>query len=165
MLSDEDRRRIEEEERYRAAVRAQIGQGAAPGARPVKERMGCGRAVFIGLALVAAMVVLVNIISNMKNGSSSKSSVPGESEARVDVVLSRGLICGKTQEDMYRIAGGAQQGDLAGVMRMVQSGEALQLKAGTNVTTLMHENSLVLISINSGVHDMTSCWAASANVK
>lgn len=160
MLSDEDRRRIEEEERYRAQVRA--GKVTPRSDEPYEDPVGWKPA---GIFLVTLLAIFVIAAVMWGSGGSGNEYKPAKSEPEVTVTLSNDLICGKTQEDLRRIASGAQQGDMMGVFRMIERGDALQLKAGTNVLIQRSDGKMTRIFINTGVHSMSDCWAASANLK
>ena len=84
MLSDEDKRRIEEEEAYRAKVRA---SQKPPEPAPTKKASGCGCGSMVALLAVGIILVVV-IGSSISSRSTSSRTAPRDTTPSFDSLLS-----------------------------------------------------------------------------
>lgn len=121
-------------------------------------------------AAVAVYVLLVWYMSSSQNGSTGTAAgtaaAPGAAtESPETKVLTQDLICTKSQDDLYRVASAAAQGDIAGVNSIFRRDDAFEVKAGTSIDLLRREDNRRRIWIGSGAHYKESCWTFESAIR
>lgn len=111
MLSDEDKRRIEEEERYRAEVRSKLEPSPEPAraepepAKPKKKGVGgCGMLIALFFGLFVLMAVIASVSNSSRGGSSTGASsrpvITLKSGRTLDAIEAQILCEGKVKDQL-----------------------------------------------------------------
>ena len=117
-------------------------------------------------AFVAIYVALVWLMSSSQSGSAGNATAHvAATEEPETKVLTQDLICAKSQDDLYRVASAAAQGDTAGMNSIFRRDDAFEVKAGASIDVLRRDGNRTRIWIGSGAHYKESCWTFGSAIR
>jgi hypothetical protein len=165
-LSDEERRKIYEEEKARAEARKSL---ETP--QPRKKTSSC-LLILVGIVVLA---IIGGCIHALSGGSSSPSSSsgglpdgPGGGGVGVDAKLSSGsksVVLGRTEDAEDALTKAAIADDEPGFNLLIASDQAFIVPEGTKVHTIDRSFTLYQVRIIDGAHTMETGWVPTEYVK
>jgi hypothetical protein len=185
MLSEEDKRRIEEEERYRAEVRSKLESGeplqpvpassepvpasseVAPVAKVDAElRSPSAGHILAILAILGFVGILVMVYLSAGESSPGQSSVAstGVTPQKEFYLGKGGALCGDAERATLLAYQALQNGDKAGVLGLTRRHEVMFLEFNTLVRVSSESGSLSISTVNvkSGTNIGKRCWMPTA---
>jgi hypothetical protein len=139
-LTPEERARIYAEEKARLEIRRGLE----------KKKTGMGSI----LAVIALSIILVfSVLWVIGLGLEGTSKETSASE-----VLSGPALCAASISDIAAVLSAYKDHDLDAMAGLLRRGKALQLKAGTKLHVLTHDQGMASVLIESGGNSGESCW-------